>query len=302
MMKIGVVIVTHNRTEKLHRCLAAYEKQILPPDILFVVDNACTDGSSEFLDQWCAEVDSGKYKRVVIHSTQNLGGAGGFALGIKNAIDYDIDWIWVADDDAYPETNCFSCLGDYYSQLNFDEQRNTVALCAQVTEPAGIAILHRRKIKRGTLAIKEIPVSKEKYNANTFEIDLFSFVGTLIRKDIILNEGLPNQEFFIWYDDSEYSLRIGRNGKMICVTDAVIYHDSMEKSLQKKSWKYYYLFRNKLYMYFHYFDYRYYLVEKCKIIYMIFKYYNCPYTWKQFFGAVQDVKRGRLGVNTKYLP
>ena len=42
-MKIGVVIVTYNRLEKLKKCLSAYERQAFLPVFLHIVDNCSTD-------------------------------------------------------------------------------------------------------------------------------------------------------------------------------------------------------------------------------------------------------------------
>ena len=36
-------------------------------------------------------------------SRRNLGGAGGFALGILHALALGADWVWLADDDGHPQ-------------------------------------------------------------------------------------------------------------------------------------------------------------------------------------------------------
>jgi glycosyltransferase involved in cell wall biosynthesis len=46
----SVVMVTHNRRELLVQALAALDAQTVPPHEVVVVDNGCTDGSSELLD------------------------------------------------------------------------------------------------------------------------------------------------------------------------------------------------------------------------------------------------------------
>ena len=62
--KIGCVVVTFNRLEKLKKALAAYEKQEMQPVYLIVVDNASTDGTDEFLRQW--KMEDSKVKRYVL--------------------------------------------------------------------------------------------------------------------------------------------------------------------------------------------------------------------------------------------
>ena len=40
----------------------------------------------------------------------NTGGAGGFEYGMKKALEYDCDYVWIMDDDAYPRDNCLERL------------------------------------------------------------------------------------------------------------------------------------------------------------------------------------------------
>ena len=51
-MKIGVVIVTYNRLEKLKIALKSYEKQSFKPQYILVVNNNSTDGTLEYLKEW----------------------------------------------------------------------------------------------------------------------------------------------------------------------------------------------------------------------------------------------------------
>ena len=51
-MKIGVVIVTYNRLEKLKIALESYEKQKVKPKYILVVNNNSNDGTKEYLEQW----------------------------------------------------------------------------------------------------------------------------------------------------------------------------------------------------------------------------------------------------------
>ena len=107
-IKIFVVLVTYNRLEKLKIALNSYEVQSRKPTHIIVVNNNSSDGTSEFLKEW--ELSSTLSKHTVINTGKNLGGAGGFYIGMKKAIELGADWIWVADDDAYPDNNAFKVL------------------------------------------------------------------------------------------------------------------------------------------------------------------------------------------------
>ena len=75
-MKATVVIVTYNRLELLKECLQCVENQTVKFDNVVVVDNKCTDGTSEFLKEYI-------HKYHIIFESENGGGAKGFKDGIE---------------------------------------------------------------------------------------------------------------------------------------------------------------------------------------------------------------------------
>ena len=58
-MKIGAVVVTFNRLSKLKLSLEKFEEQIHIPSYIIVVDNASTDGTSEYLLLQWREIQAG---------------------------------------------------------------------------------------------------------------------------------------------------------------------------------------------------------------------------------------------------
>ena len=93
-MKLGVVIVTYNRLELLKECVAACLKQTYEFERVIIINNASTDGTYEYL----SKIKNDKVK--IVNSETNLGGSGGFYVGIENAISLDLDYVLVIDDDA----------------------------------------------------------------------------------------------------------------------------------------------------------------------------------------------------------
>ena len=94
--KVVAVIVTHRRAELLKASTAVIANQSRPVDHLVVVDNAD--------EQIVADhVASLPIPTTYIGSQHNLGGAGGFALGMLHALALGADWVWCADDDGRPE-------------------------------------------------------------------------------------------------------------------------------------------------------------------------------------------------------
>lgn len=103
-MQVVGVVVTYNRVDVLGRSLQILANQSRPLDHLIVVDNGNDPAVQTLLE------DAGKNARggagmpvTYLPSQHNLGGAGGFALGMLHALALGADWVWCADDDGHPD-------------------------------------------------------------------------------------------------------------------------------------------------------------------------------------------------------
>lgn len=294
-LDICAVIVTYNRLDKLKKALAAYDKLTRQPSSILLVDNGSTDGTKEYLRDW--QQKKCLYEKHVISLDRNTGGSGGFYEGIRQGCETGCRWIWVADDDAYPYPDSFEQLEKYLTA-------DYAAICAGIHSPDGIDTWHRRRIRSGLLFIKEERIGEAEYK-DVFELDLFSYVGTLLSVEAVKKAGLPEKDFFINYDDTEHSIRMAKEGKIICVPSAVVYHDSPGVTSDTLNWKKYYAVRNKLYSYKKHFRRRYGFLLQCyyftKAIVMMMKRHNVQ-EFRIVRKAIKDGNKGILGVDKKYCP
>jgi rhamnopyranosyl-N-acetylglucosaminyl-diphospho-decaprenol beta-1,3/1,4-galactofuranosyltransferase len=78
------------------------------------------------------------------------------------------------------------------------------------------------------------------------EIEVVAFEGLLLRREVVAAVGLPDAEFFIFYDDADFALRARKAGFRIwAVRDAVLVRQlpfSQRHALE--TWKGYYMYRN----------------------------------------------------------
>lgn len=239
--KIAVVIVTYNRLEKLKKALASYEQQLHKPDYMVIVDNASTDGTANWLENW--ENNNHEFKVEIITSNENLGGSGGFYLGEERAMQLPVDWIMIADDDAYPTPNYIQGLVKYIEKNNAD---NISIMCGAVEQNNSYCSNQRtlyKKFKWQLNFLYDVPA--EYYTKKFIYIDNASYVGILINKKKLAQVGLVNKNFFIWWDDTEHLMRLREIGSIICIPRFIIKHD-VEASNSNLSWKSYYGARNKL--------------------------------------------------------
>lgn len=237
---IGCVIVTFNRLDKLITTLNCYKNQTLLPKYIIVVNNASTDGTKAFLDAW-KKNDEG-FQKIIIHSTENLGGSGGFYLGEQSAMNQDADWIMLADDDAYPENHYIEGMQDY---INTHKEDDISIVCGRVEENGTCENIHRSQWKSKWDRNFHRPIKKIKYNESVFYPDFVSYVGIIINREKLQSAGLVNKDNFIWCDDTEHTYRLSCIGKLICLPEFFIHHDVDLENWQL-SWKLYYGMRNDL--------------------------------------------------------
>jgi rhamnopyranosyl-N-acetylglucosaminyl-diphospho-decaprenol beta-1,3/1,4-galactofuranosyltransferase len=93
---VCAVVVTHRRPDELAKSLDVLTTQTRMVDHLIVVDN---DNDERVRDLVAGQPVPTTY----LGSHRNLGGAGGFALGILQALATGADWVWLADDDGRPK-------------------------------------------------------------------------------------------------------------------------------------------------------------------------------------------------------
>nr|MCR4674296.1 glycosyltransferase [Lachnospiraceae bacterium] len=215
-MKTAVVIVTHNRIELLKECLGCVNSQEIPFSRVIVINNLSTDGTKEYLDT----ISDERYR--IIHSKENLGGAGGFYIALQEAQKEAFDFILIIDDDAM-------IAKDYMSQLISAAKHhpNIPAFCGSVHTQGKIDLSHRRRIGNA-LIFSEIPVEEKEYENQEFLCDTVTFCGLMLRGSTFKKYGLPIRDYFIWCDDTEYCLRMyEEKERILTVPKAVLNHKTV---------------------------------------------------------------------------
>lgn len=242
-MKITAVVVTHNRPQLLAEALRALGAQTHALHTIVVVDNASDDETARVL---------GDFDHVdVLRLEQNVGGAGGFAVGVEWAIEHGADWILLLDDDAIAAPDLLQHMVEVLPDLR---ARRVGAICSSVIEFDQLAVTHRRLFDPKTL--REPVVGRAEYRLPYVKVDTASFVGFLVCADAVREIGLPNASFFLAYDDTEYSLRLANKGWTIWLAPrATVNHLRNAKGRLRDGpygAKHYYNLRNQLAVFRHY--------------------------------------------------
>ena len=101
---VTAIVVTYNRLPLLKQCLAALRAQTVQGFTVLLVDNASTDGTADYIKTLAMP------GLVCRNPGKNLGGAGGFAYGIRAAAELGCEAVWIMDDDTLPEPDALAAL------------------------------------------------------------------------------------------------------------------------------------------------------------------------------------------------
>lgn len=254
--RLVAVVVTYQRLPQLkatlQRLFASAPEHLAH---VVVIDNASTDGTAEWLS---AQNDP----RLVIHKlSRNIGGAGGFAEGMRLAVErFDPDWVLVMDDDARPEPGA---LQRFHAVPRSSHQAWAAAvyypsgrLC-EMNRPTRNPFWHPSTFLAALFGGRSgFHISDDEYsNPAPAQIDAASFVGLFISRDVIAQIGYPDASLFIYGDDVLYTLAIRKAGGTIAFDSAIRFEHDCESSrpggtkIYDPVWRAYYHHRNIIFVY-----------------------------------------------------
>ena len=237
---VAVVVVTYNRADLLARMLDGLAAQTRRPDAVYIVDNASSDHTREVLERW----HGGDLPLRVTHSTDNLGGAGGFHLGLRQAYGDGNDWIWLMDDDVVPAPDCLAVLLAQDEACLMAVREDT---SGRLVEKAATRFdLDNPLSLRPKTGMVETDYGTRAAMPERVELEIVAFEGFLVRRDVVSRIGLPDPAYFIFYDDVDYAIRARRAGYRIwAVRDAVLVRQlDFDQQHDLGSWKGFYMYRN----------------------------------------------------------
>ncbi|MFI8573481.1 glycosyltransferase [Stenotrophomonas bentonitica] len=215
-------------TERVHRAI--------------VVSNASTSDLKELEDEWGTRLR-------VIRLDRNSGSANGYSVGIAAALDDGAEFIWLMDDDNAPKDLALT-------ELHMQLEKITKLHGAERSAVLGFRPSHQADIAQGIHSARAYPPrssffgfhyrqlffkikrrlgSKKNLSArpDTVHIPYAPYGGLMASRELFKAIGLPNIEFILYADDTEYTSRItSRGGVISLVTRAEL--EDLENSWNLK--------------------------------------------------------------------
>jgi rhamnopyranosyl-N-acetylglucosaminyl-diphospho-decaprenol beta-1,3/1,4-galactofuranosyltransferase len=197
---VYAVIVTHRRPGTLAESLNAVTTQTRPPDHLIVVDNDDDPAVGEL-------VAGQPVPATYLGSRHNLGGAGGFALGMLHALAMGADWIWLADDDGRPaDSGVLAALLDCAERHGLAEVSPMVC---DLADPDRLAF----PLRRGIVWRRRVAELRTEGPGQDLLPGIASlFNGALLRSSTVDAVGVPDLRLFVRGDEVEVHRRLVRSG------------------------------------------------------------------------------------------
>lgn len=220
---VCAIVVTYNRKLLLIECLESLLNQTYPIDAIYLIDNASIDGTGEFLESrgYINKKSSNSdtlsittpivsvlsknqenkpttvyYKRM----KENSGGAGGFYEGLKSSFEIGFDWFLLIDDDCLLDKDCIK-----YLMLNRNKDN---ILSTNVISANGVPIWRKNQVGG---VVEQLPS--------------VAFNGFFSNKNLIEKIGFPIKEFFLYWDDAEFSFRAKKQGfRISLIEEAIVNH------------------------------------------------------------------------------
>jgi len=234
---VGVIIVNYNGGERLETCLSALKQQTRQPDRTILVDNNSSDFVADSIHKKFPNVE-------IVELEENVG----FAAANNKAVDLlaSVDWVVLLNPDAYvkldwlekyltgasehPDCSSFAC-----RMLSMDGQ--SLDGTGDVYHVSGAS--WRRDYGR--------PAERRRQSDEIFSP---SGAAALFKRDVYLEAGGLNEDFFCYMEDVDLGFRIQLLGyRCFYISDAAVTHEGSALVGQHSDFQVYYGHRNLIWVY-----------------------------------------------------
>jgi rhamnopyranosyl-N-acetylglucosaminyl-diphospho-decaprenol beta-1,3/1,4-galactofuranosyltransferase len=199
MTMVCAVVVTHRRPDELAKSLDVLSSQSRQLDQLIVVDN---DADERVRDLVAGQPIPTTY----LASRRNLGGAGGFALGILHALALGADWVWLADDDGQPQDS--QVLATLLACAEKHRLAEVSPMVCNAKEPEKLAF----PLRRGLRWRRRVDELRSEAGQDLLPGIASLFNGALFRAAAFESIGVPDLRLFVRGDEVEVHRRLVRSG------------------------------------------------------------------------------------------
>lgn len=232
--KLAVVLVNYNNEDDTIACLDTLEDQTLDDVLIIVVDNGSDEGS-------LSRLRNAFDFPVYIENEENRGFTGGNNTGIEYALDAGADWILLLNNDTEldPEflEEFLAAANDLPDDIGIVGPKIHTDESSNIWSAGGVIDVWTAE----TGSLHETDQSIDRPTA----VDLVAGAALLVRDAVFSDIGLLDDEFFIYYEETEFCARARHNGwgVMYVPVEGVYHKETTDHSYS--AFAEYYLIRNR---------------------------------------------------------
>ena len=196
--KTTCIVLNWNGWKDTIECLRALHLCTYPELSIVVVDNGSTDDS---VSRICAAFPD----VTLLKNKKNLGFAGGNNVGIRHALDQGAEYVWLLNNDTEPAPDALCVL--VVKALTDAKIGAIGSICYYADEPATVQAWAGSRVNLWTGHSR---LSTGPHEDHWF--DALNGASLLISRAAIEAVGLLDADFFLYWEDTEFCLRLRKGG------------------------------------------------------------------------------------------
>lgn len=209
--RVFCIVLNWNGWQDTLACLKALTQCRYRELTPVVVDNGSTNDSVKRIRAAYPDI-------VLLETNSNIGFAGGNNVGIRYALEHGVDYVWLLNNDADPAPDALAAL---VVKAKTDERIGAVAsVCYYANAPAAVEAWGGARVN--------LWVGYGCNSTKPREDDWFhSLNGTsmLISREALEDAGLLDEVFFLYWEDTEFCLRLRKRGWRIAAAgESIVLH------------------------------------------------------------------------------
>lgn len=235
---VYIIVLNYNGCRDTLECLESLGRVSYGNFRVVVVDNCSTDGSE-------AEIRARYHGHMFIQTGKNLGYAEGNNAGIRLALEGRTDYVCLLNNDTTVTPDFLGPLVDLL------EQDQTAGIAGPM-----VCDYYDRDVIQATGSRADLYLGKF-YQLNqgkkkdevrgVLEVDYVAGACLLIRSELVEKIGLVPEEYFLFFEETEWCLKARRAGqKVVCVCESLIHHKGSKSTEKVGGIQEYYMTRNQI--------------------------------------------------------
>ncbi len=237
--KVSIILLNFNNHHFTLDCIRSLGEVTYPNLETIVVDNGSKRESVE-------AIKSAYPDTMLLDTGVNRGFTGGNNVGIDYALKHGADYIMLLNNDTTVAPDMFDLLIDVMEK---DPSIGVTGPMIYYYDDPNLIWSVGGSIdwKHGTSSMVGLNEKDQgQFGSETTPVDFISGCALLGRRNVWEKVGGLDDDFFIYYEETEWCVRAGRAGfKLAYVPKAKMWHKIPLEARATSSWAYYYMTRNR---------------------------------------------------------